>query len=137
MADPQAILARARQGAVPPQWRVFTKKRGRISGFLRGTSDDPDPLLVITPDGVVEYKDDRKPLVTVDFDDLLAATMKAVAHTSSDSSLATVEVWMELHHLDGGKEKWKSKSFSNDLRTIQCFIEAYSLHRAMQAAAGR
>lgn len=51
-------------------WRVFTRKRGKLSGFLRGSSDDPDPLLVITPDGAIEYVNERKPLRVVNFHDL-------------------------------------------------------------------
>jgi hypothetical protein len=64
-----------------------SKKRGKESGFLRGTSDDPDPLLVITPDRVIEYKDERKPLTIVNFHDLNGMTLKATASTSSGSSL--------------------------------------------------
>jgi hypothetical protein len=147
MTDPQAILAHARAGAAPPNWHVFTKKRGKIAGFLRGTSDDPDPLLVITPEEVVEYKDGRKPLSVVSFSDLAEATLKIYKHTSSTevrttvyvsstSSSATLDVWMELIHLDGRKEKWRSKSFSSDLRTIQAFIEAYGVHKAFQETGG-
>jgi hypothetical protein len=51
MTDPRTILGQARQGPLPAGWRVSTKKRGKLSGFLRGSSQDPDPLLVITPDG--------------------------------------------------------------------------------------
>jgi hypothetical protein len=60
MTDPRTILGQARQGPVPVNWRVFTKKRGKVSGFLRGSSHDPDPLLVITPDSVL-YRSVRRP----------------------------------------------------------------------------
>src|SRR5450432_3624886 len=55
MLDPYAVLGQARQDSTPATWQVFTKERGRVRGFLRGTSADPDPVLVITPAGVVEY----------------------------------------------------------------------------------
>ena len=58
MTDPRTILGQARQGPVPVNWQVFTKKRGKLSGFLGGSSHDPDPLLVITPDGAIEYVND-------------------------------------------------------------------------------
>ncbi|MEV3966776.1 hypothetical protein AB0K68_01275 [Streptomyces sp. NPDC050698] len=132
MTDPREILAQARRGPVPASWRVFTKKRGKISGFLRGTSEDPDPLLVITPDGVIEYKDERKPPTVVDFHSLAGVTLKASADTSSSSSFATLTVWLDLVHLDGTKAKWRSASFADDLRTIQGFIEAYSAHKVLQ-----
>ena len=70
MTDPRTILGQARQGPVPVNWRVFTKQRGKVSGFLRGSSHDPDPLLVITTDGAIEYTSERKPLTVVNFYDL-------------------------------------------------------------------
>ncbi|WP_326585056.1 hypothetical protein OG250_43645 [Streptomyces sp. NBC_00487] len=132
MTNPRTVLMQASQGPVPENWRVFTKKRGKLSGFLRGTSDDPDPLLVITPDEVIEYKDERKPLKIVNFYDLAGITLKATARTTSDSMLANIDVWVELNYRDGRKDKWRSTSFANDLQTIQGFIEAYGVHQALR-----
>jgi hypothetical protein len=132
MTNPRTVLTQASQGPVPENWRVFTKKRGKLSGFLRGTSDDPDPLLVITPDEVIEYKDERKPLTIVNFCDLAGITLKATASTSSGSMLADLDVWVDLNYRDGRKEKWQSISFADDLQTIQGFIEAYVVHKALQ-----
>ncbi|MFI9306662.1 hypothetical protein [Streptomyces triculaminicus] len=132
MTNPRTVLTQARQGPVPENWRVFTKKRGKLSGFLRGTSDDPDPLLVITPGEAIEYKDERKPPAIVDFDDLAGITLKATARTSSGSMLADLDVWVDLNYRDGRKEKWQSASFADDLQTIQAFIEAYGVHKALQ-----
>jgi hypothetical protein len=128
--DPRMVLGQARQGPVPVSWRVFTKKRGRLSGFLRGTSHDPDPLLVITPDGAIEYANERKPLTVVDFHDLAEITLQVHGHSFSDSTLVTLDVWIDLHHHDGRKAKWRSASFADNLQTIQCFIEAYGAHKA-------
>ncbi|MFC8427499.1 hypothetical protein [Streptomyces sp. NPDC057253] len=132
MNNPHTVLMYARQGHVPEGWQVFTKKRGKLSGFLRGTSDDPDPLLVITPDGVIEYKDERKPLKIVNFYDLAAIKLNARASTTSDSMMADLDVWVDLNYLDGRKEKWRSISFARDLQTIQGFIEAYGVHKALR-----
>lgn len=76
MTDPRTILWQARQGSLPEGWRVFTKKRGKLSGFLRGSSQDPDPLLVITPDGAVEYVNERKPLTVVNFNEPAGITLQ-------------------------------------------------------------
>ena len=132
MTNPRTVLMQASQGPVPENWRVFTKKRGRLSGFLRGTSDDPDPLLVITPDEVVEYKDERRPLAIVNFHDVAGITLQATARTTSDSMFAHLDVWVDLTYRDGRKEKWRSASFADDLQTIQGFIEAYGVHKALQ-----
>jgi hypothetical protein len=132
MTDPRTILGQARQGPVPASWRVFTKKRGKLSGFLRGSSHDPDPLLVITPDGAIEYASERKPLAVVSFHDLAGIALQVHGHSFSDSTLVTLQVWIDLHYRDGRKLKWRSTSFADNLQTIQCFIEAYGAHQALR-----
>ncbi|MEU1674734.1 hypothetical protein ABZ752_22300 [Streptomyces roseifaciens] len=132
MTDPQTILWQARQGPVPANWRVFTKKRGKVSGFLRGTSHDPDPLLVITLDGAIEYVSERKPLEIVNFNDLAGIALRVEGHSFSDSSIVTLTVWVDLHHRDGRKAKWKSASFADDTQAIQGFIEAYGAHKELR-----
>jgi hypothetical protein len=92
MTDPRTVLGQARQGPVPVHWRVFTKKRGKLSGFLRGSSHDPDPLLVITPDGAIEYVNERKPLTAVNFDDLTGITLQVHGQSFSDSTSVTLQV---------------------------------------------
>lgn len=132
MTDPREILWQARQGPVPANWRVFTKRRGKLSGFLRGTSDDPDPLLVITPDGAIEYTSERKPLIIVDFYDLAGITLRVSGSSFSDSSMVSLSVWVDLTYRDGRKDKWRSASFGNDVQAVQNFIEAYGAHQALQ-----
>lgn len=112
MLDPQAVLGQARQGRVPANWRVFTKARGRVRGFLRGTSADPDPLLVITPNGVVEYVDSKKPVAAVDFDSLSGISLRVSGSTFSDSIQVRLDVWLDVHYRDGRKSKWRSASFA-------------------------
>jgi hypothetical protein len=104
MRDPRAILFQASQGAAASGWAVFTKRRGRLSGFLRGTSDDPDPLLVITPEGVVvEFVDNRKGLVLLDFDQLSDITLRIKGSSFSDSTIVNLDVWLDLRFHDGRK----------------------------------
>lgn len=137
MLDPQAVLSQASQGRTPAPWRIFTKERGRLRGFLRGTSGDPDPLLVITPDGVVEYIDSKKPAVVVDFESLSGITLRVSGSTFSDSIQVRLDVWLDLHHRDGRKSKWRSASFADQYQTIQAFIEAYGAHQALRGGLNR
>ncbi|MFC0599042.1 hypothetical protein [Streptomyces palmae] len=132
MTDPETILGQARQGPVPADWHVFTKKRGKLSGFFHGTSDDPDPLLVITPDTAVEYTSEHKPLTIVDFRDLAGITLQVRGSTFSDSSTVSISVWIDLAYSNGGKSKWRSSSFANNAQAVQAFIEAYGAHKALQ-----
>jgi len=110
MTDPRTILGQARQGPVPVNWRVFTKKRGKVSGFLRGSSHDPDPLLVITPDGAIEYANERKPLTVVNFIDLAGIALQARGSSFSDSTIVTLDVWIDLHYRD-----WSCPAFVDTL----------------------
>ena len=120
MTDPRTILGQARQTSVPVTWRVFTKKRGKLCGFLRGSSQDPDPLLVITPDGAIEYANERKPLTVLNFYDLAEITLRVRGSSFSDSTLVSLDVWIDLHYRDGTKTKWRSTSFADNLQRIQC-----------------
>jgi hypothetical protein len=134
MLDPHAVLGQAGQGGAPATWRVFTKERGRVRGFLRGTSDDPDPLLVITPVGVVEYSDSKKPITVVDFDSLARISLRVHGSTFSDSSQVRLQVWLDLHYRDGSTSKWRSASFSSQFGTVQSFIEAFGAYQAFRAS---
>lgn len=130
MDDPQQILSRARRGPVPSAWTVFTGKRGAVRGFFTRTSGDPDPLVVVTPDGVVEYRSERKPVGVVVFDHLAGIALRARASTMSDSMHATLSVWLDLRYRDGRTVKWQAPSVDDELRVVQSVIEAYGAHRA-------
>ena len=134
MLDPRAVLGHARQGSTPATWRVFTKERGRVRGFLRGTSGDPDPMLVITPAGVVEYVDDKKPIAVVDFDALARISLRISGSSFSDSTIVHISVWLDLHYRDGQKSKWRSASFASQYGSVQSFIEAYGAYQALRAS---
>ncbi|WP_395298335.1 hypothetical protein ACF9IK_36405 [Kitasatospora hibisci] len=132
MTDPRMVLGQARHGPVPDGWRVFTKRRGKLSGFLHGTSHDPDPLLVITPEGAVEYADEHRPPAVVAFHDLAGIELQVRGQSFSDSTRVNVSVWIDLHYHDGGRAKWRSASFSDDIRAVQGFIEAWGAYRALR-----
>ena len=131
MRDPQVILSQVRQGSVPSTWRIFTKKRGTVGGFFSGTLKDPDPLLVFTLEGVLEYVNEKKPLAVINFDDLSEIRLQAHASTMSDSMNVWLDVWLDLYYLGGKKVKWQSSSFKNNLQVIQYFIETYAVHKAL------
>jgi hypothetical protein len=134
MRDPRSILAQASQGGSPHGWTVFTKSRGRIRGFFTGTSGDPDPLLVVTPEGIVEFVDNRERLQVVDFDQLSDVALRIRGSSFSDSMIVHLDVWLDLRYRDGRKEKWKSSTFSNEYQTIQSVLEAYGAHKVLRGS---
>jgi predicted PilT family ATPase len=131
MAYPDAVVAQVRQGTAPAEWRVFTKKRGAVGAFFRGTAQDPDPLLVVTTEAVIEYVSSKKPLAVVFFANLASVALRAQATTTSDSMTARLRVWLDLHYADGRKAKWQPATFSDDLRVVQQFLEAYGAYKAL------
>jgi hypothetical protein len=131
MRDPQVILSQVRQGSALPTWRIFSKKRGIVSAFFSGTRNDPDPLLVFTPEGVIEYVNEKKPLAAIIFDDLSEIRLQVHASSFSDSSSVSLDVWLDLFYLSGKKVKWQSSSFKNNLQVIQSFIETYAVYKAL------
>ena len=105
MRDPQTILDQAVRGPVPPTWVVHRGKRGRVGGLVRRTGHDPDPILVVTPEGAVEYVDSRKPLVVLD-----------------------------VHHRDGrAASTWRPSSFGDDHQAVGSVLEAFGAHRVLRA----
>lgn len=83
-----------------------------------------------TPDGAVEYVNERKPLGVLNFDDLAGMTLQVRGSSFSDSTIVTLDVWIDLAYRDGRKAKWRSTSFADNLQTVQCLIEAYGAHKA-------
>jgi hypothetical protein len=128
--DPQQIIDQARAGAAEPGWRVFGKKRNAVGAFFRGTSGDPDPILVITPESAVEYVSRKHPVHAVFFAQVAQARLRAKATTTSDSMIAHLHLWIDLTMSDGSTVKWQTASFRNDVRVMQGFIEGYAVHSA-------
>ncbi len=131
MRDPHMVLAQVRQGQVPAHWAVFTKKRGGMGRLFGRTPTDPDPLLVITPEGAVEYVNEKKPLGVIDFDLLVDIALQVRGSTFSDSMNVTLQVWLDLQLRDGRKVKWQASSFAGDLRAVQAVLENYGAYKAL------
>ena len=129
MREPNEIITLAREGSARPDWQVFSRKRGSIGAFFRGTSHDPDPMLVVTPDGVVVYEDQKKPLIAIDFAELESIELRGNATTQSDTAHASLHAWLDLHYSDGHQAKWEPSSFKDDLRILQAFIEVFAVYK--------
>src|ERR1700760_1059504 len=99
--DPNEIIALTRQGSARPDWQGFSRKRGSIGAVFRGTSHDPDPMLVVTPDGGVGYEGQKKPLIAIDFAELESIELRGNATTQSDTAHASLHAWLDLHYADG------------------------------------
>jgi hypothetical protein len=93
-------------------------------------------MLVITPDGVVEYIDSKKPVAVVEYESLARITLRVTGSSFRDSTSVHLHVWLDLHYPDGRKSKWQSASFSGQYQTIQAFIEAYGAYQALRRGLG-
>lgn len=82
-----------------------------IWGYFTGRKDarDPDPLLVVTPEGFVEYFLSRHPLKAVSFAKLETIIVQVRGKIRRDRLLTRLRLWLELHYPDGRVERWRSK----------------------------
>lgn len=82
-----------------------------VWGYSTAKKDarDPDPLLVVTPDGFVEYYLLRHPLNAIHFAELKTIMVQVRANIRRNMSITRLRVWLELHHPDGRVERWKPK----------------------------
>src|SRR3989442_1601563 len=106
MFDADNVLRQARSGSRSRLWMVFVGKRFAPWAWVRGTLQDPDPLLVCTPEGVVEYVNSKHNLSVVDFFAVRDLQLKVSGSSSSDSTLVTITMWIDIHYIDGRKDKW-------------------------------
>ena len=127
MTSPQEVIDQARRGPVPADWRVFTKPRGVVGAFFRGTSGQPDPVLVITPEAAVEYTSDRVPLSVLYFA-WAGASLRVRATTSSDSSTVRIRFWVDVRLTDGRTVQWKPATFPPRIEVVQRFVAGCAVH---------
>ena len=118
-------------GSRPRDLAGVHQEEGAAGAFFRGTAQDPDPLLVVTTEAVIEYVSSKKPLAVVLFADLASVALRAQATTTSNSMTAWLQVWPDLRYADGRKAKWQPETFKDDLGVIQQFLEAYGAYKAM------
>ena len=132
MTSPQEVIDLARRDVAQPDWHVFTKRRGVVGAFFRGTSGNPDPMLVITSDAAVEYISEKTPLAVLHFGQVAEAKLRARATamkgSSSSQPHASLHVWVDVTLTDGRKVKWQSASFRNNVRVMQRFCEGCAVY---------
>src|SRR5262249_26644615 len=128
MTSPQEVIEAARRGPVPVGWRVFTKRRGKGGAFFRGTSRQPDPVLVITPAAAAEYASDQGPLPLFVFAWVDYATLQMKASSSSDSTSVRIRFCVDVRLTDGRTVQWKSATFPARIDVVQRFVECCAVH---------
>ena len=128
MTSLQEVIDQARRGSAPPDWRVFTKRRGAVGAFFRGTSGHPDPVLVITPEAAVEYISDKVPLSVFYFAWVAYASLRMKASSSSDSTSVRIRFWVDVRLTDGRTIQWKSATFPARIDVVQRFVECCVVH---------
>jgi hypothetical protein len=132
MFDADNVLRLARSGYRSPLWMVFVGKRFAPLAWVRGTLQDPDPLLVCTPEGVVEYVNSKHNLSVVDFFAVRDMEMKVSGSSSSNSTLVTITMWIDIHSVDGRKARWSPKArYDHTYPLFQSFLMAFGMHWAL------
>ncbi len=99
-------------------------------GYSTGKKDarNPDPLLVVTPEGFVEYFLSRHSLNAVSFTALDTIMIQMRANIRRNMSITKLRVWLELHYPDGRVKKWKPKGMYGDNEDVivQSIVTAFT-----------
>jgi hypothetical protein len=119
---------------------------GIIAGFIAGRdSGDPDPELVILPNGFVEYVSHRKPIISIPFAEIADVDLRVKTttyhstNTNANTSFSTTttrtrtDIWLDLYYRNGNKEKWQPRAkFGPTQSVCQMIIKAHARYSALQ-----
>lgn len=109
---------------------------GIITALIIGRdAGDPDPLLVILPNGFVEYVSHRKPIISIPFAEIADIDLRTrttrTTSTNPSTGLSTTTTrtyfWLDLRYRNGRKERWMPRAnFGRRLDVCQTIIKAHS-----------
>jgi hypothetical protein len=121
---------------------AFALLVGIIAGlFAARDARDPDPLIVLLPDGFVEYVSHRKPIIGVPYAALADIDLRVRKSTTTSVNPATgvrttstsTRIWLDLRYRNGHTERWAPRAnFGSRLGTCQIILKAYSRYEALQ-----
>lgn len=105
---------------------------------------NPDPLLVVLPQGFVEYISHRKPIQSFAFAELSNIVLRVGTRTyqtangpigpgwSAPTTRTTVHFWLDLYYRNGRKGKWKQRAkFGAPEAIAQVIIAAQAQYVAL------
>ncbi len=106
----------------------------------RRHAGDPEPVIVLLPQGFVEYVSQRKPIIGIRFAELAAVGLqqRSKRHNQSQQpgsplqSSARGKLWLNLHYHDGRQERWRPRAdFGPPEQLFQMIIKAHALYQVL------
>lgn len=111
-----------------------------IFGVARGNRNKrmPAPLLVVMPEGFVEYANDRKPILAFAFADLAQVNLRIHTTTTTSYNVAgdptsgsrttrSTSTWLDLLYRDGRRARWSPRAgFGRRDAILQSIIAAHA-----------
>ncbi|HLV97798.1 MAG TPA: hypothetical protein VKT82_03885 [Ktedonobacterales bacterium] len=88
---------------------------------------DHDPLIVLLPQGFVEYANRRKPTIGV-----LYAALASVEYRGQNARQRRGRLWLALFFKDGRKERWRPRAdFGPPARLFEAITKAHALYHVL------
>src|SRR5262249_20786968 len=109
-------------------------------GLARRHAGDPDPVIVLLPEGFVEYVSNHQPIIGAAYADLASVDFgtRAGRHARRDTSNGQEpmprqkHLWLDLHFYDNSQERWQTRAdFGPPARIYQTIIKAHSLYHIL------
>ena len=86
---------------------------------------DPDPLIVLLPQGFVEYANRRHPIIGILYADLVSVDFNRQARRRARN-------WLDLVYLDGHKERWRPRAnFGPPQHLFETITKAHALYEVL------
>ncbi|HEU5369451.1 MAG TPA: hypothetical protein VFU69_13340 [Ktedonobacterales bacterium] len=106
----------------------------------RRHAGDPDPVIVLLPQGFVEFVSRHKPIIGILYAELAAVDLQQRSKRRSRSyqpgaplqSSARGKTWLKLHYHDGRQERWRPRAdFGPPERLCETIIKAHALYQVL------
>jgi hypothetical protein len=101
-------------------------------GVLQGRrdADDPDPVIVVMPNGFVEFFLLRRPPRIVAFAELADVQLEGYGRIAEEVTLDEIELSLYLIYKDGRKERWHPQAHYEDKPIVKISVAAAYEHYA-------
>ncbi len=108
--------------------------------LARRYAGDPDPVIVLLPNGLVEFVSQRQPIIGIDYAELAAVDFGRRSSRRARRNLPNAQrqqprqntIWLDLRYHDGSQDRWQPRAdFGPPARIYQTIIKAHSLYHIL------
>ncbi|HEY7356430.1 MAG TPA: hypothetical protein VH590_08180 [Ktedonobacterales bacterium] len=102
----------------------------------RRHAGDPDPIIVLLPQGFVEFVSQHKPIIGILYAELAAVDVRQRHQRRSQNlqlqASTRGKIWLNLHYYDGRQQRWRPRAdFGPPEQVFETLIKAHALYEVL------